>query len=183
MLKTLRQRFRDARTVSRLCNGAEKHANAGGQRQPGAEHFVLAALELEDGTARQTFTSLGIDSEAFAAAIESQYRAALATVGVADSGEAGLPEAHPTAPPRGPYLAQASAQRLMSVLTGEIMKEAQQGDSSFPLLSAHVLLAASSAKHGVCVRAFEALDLDREQVGRAAQAALRQQAEAERSTA
>lgn len=70
-------------TVKSLCLGAEKHANAHGQKEPGAEYFVLAALELPDGTARKTFESVHVDAEAFRAAITQQYQDALQNGGIA----------------------------------------------------------------------------------------------------
>ena len=172
MFKLIRQRLSDAKTLKALCFGAEQQANHQGQQQPGAEHFVQAALGLPDGTALQVFQQLGITAEAFDAAIESQYRSALATLGLAVDGMADLCPPRPVPTAQGPYRAQASGQALMAVLTREVMKSAQQRDAAAPLLAAHVLLAASAAQHGVCARSFQALGVSPGQLAAAATAVL-----------
>ena len=53
MFETIKQRFRDMSTIKSLCLAAEQHANTDGQKEPGAEYFVLAALESPDGTAHK----------------------------------------------------------------------------------------------------------------------------------
>jgi hypothetical protein len=50
MFEAIRQRFRDIRNINSLCMQAQKLANADGQKEPGAEHFVLSSLALPDGT-------------------------------------------------------------------------------------------------------------------------------------
>ena len=167
MLRTLKQRFLDARTLKSLCFGAEDHANRRGQREPGAEHLILSALDLPEGSARRVFGKLGVDPEGFAQAIEAQYHSALAGTGIevdAAVATAGIS----VAPGRGPYRAQASFQNLMQVLTREIMVTEQRRDRRVPLTGAHVLLAAASARHGVSVRAFDVLGIDGEALARAA---------------
>ena len=48
MLQRIRQRLQDMRTLRQLFTRAEHHARAQGQPRPGAEHFLLAAIELPD---------------------------------------------------------------------------------------------------------------------------------------
>jgi ATP-dependent Clp protease ATP-binding subunit ClpA len=173
MLKAIRQRFRDAQTLKALCFGAEKLANGQGQREPGTEHFVLAALDLPDSTAKAAFTLLGITASDFCSAIENQYRSALASVGIAPDSLADFDVNGVQVPPaRGPYRAQPSAQNMMEVLTREIMKNEQRLDSSSALLGAHVLLAASAAQHGVCTRTFRDLGVEPTQLRKAATSAI-----------
>jgi hypothetical protein len=83
MLRTIRQRWRDMRTSKPLCREAEKFANGDGQKESGAEQFVLSALALPDGTARKAFLRIQADPDAFRAAIARQYEEALHNVGVA----------------------------------------------------------------------------------------------------
>jgi len=97
MLQRIRQRLNDMRTLHRLCTRAEHHARARGQPQPGAEHFLLAAIELPDGSARRAFARVGADPDALPAAIEQQYRDALAQIGIG----AEMPPAAPCAPQAG----------------------------------------------------------------------------------
>ena len=74
---------RHKRTIKTLCFGAEKLANANGQKEPGVEHFVLAALELPDGTARKAFERIHADPNSFRTAIAQQYEDALQNFGIA----------------------------------------------------------------------------------------------------
>ena len=173
MFNAIRQRLRDAQTLKALCFGAEKHANSQGQREPGTEHFVLAALDLPDSTAERAFSLLGITRSAYRISIEKQYHAALSSIGLPPDGVAEFDRSSFTVPPsRGPYRTQPSAQSMMDVLTREIMKNEQKADSSAPLLSAHVLLAASAAQHGVSARTFLDLGVNPAQLGKAAKVAL-----------
>lgn len=158
MFKAIRQRFRDARTLRALYVAAEKHANSQGQREPGTEHFILAALELPDTTAARAFSILEITPDDYRSSIENQYRAALLSVGLPVDSLADLGGDSVAVPPsRGLYRTQPSAQSMMDVLTRSIMVTEQQRDAAAPLRGAHVLLAASAARHGVCTRTF--LDL------------------------
>lgn len=146
MFKRLAERLRDMRTIKLLCEAAERHARTAGQPQPGEEHFLLAALDLPEDSARRAFSNAGLDPERFAAAIDDQYRAALAQAGIA------APVIEPVALPqaRGLYRAQPSGQALMQRLPA--LREEMKG---LPLLGAHVVLAASAAQHGVTARALE----------------------------
>lgn len=172
MFKAIRQRIRDIGTLKTLCFRAEEHANRRGHREPGAEHFVLAALELQDDTAHRALSSLGITPATFDAAIEEQYRSALANMGLEVGGMPVFDEGESVPVASGPYRAQPSGQALMAVLTREIMKAEQKRDTAAPLLGAHVLLAASAAKLGVCARALEKLGVTTSQLSDAATRAL-----------
>jgi ATP-dependent Clp protease ATP-binding subunit ClpA len=160
MFNMLRQRFRDMRTLKTLFTGAEKLANVDGQKEPGAEHLLLMALQLPDGTARRAFERLCADPEAYRAAIRRQYEEALKSVGVSFSPE--MMHASEPALERvsGLYKSKPSAQSLMQTLTHEVMIENQKNNSVAPLLSAHVILAATSAQHGTAVRALRTMGID-----------------------
>ncbi|MES9926518.1 MAG: Clp protease N-terminal domain-containing protein, partial [Candidatus Thiodiazotropha sp. 6PDIVS] len=79
MFKRILLRFHDMKTIGKLIPGADKEANMVGEEKPGAEHFILAALNLEDGTAKRTFERFEIDSEKFREAIKKQYEEALSS--------------------------------------------------------------------------------------------------------
>ena len=171
MFKTIKQRFRDMRTIKTLCFGAEKLANANGQKEPGAEHFVLAALELPDGTARKAFERIHANPNSFRNAIAQQYEDALQNIGIAlPHGVTITDEATPVSTGTGPYKTQSSAQALMQTLTREIMVKEQKADSAAPLLGAHVILAAAAAQYGVAVRAFRTMGVDPTKLAEAARA-------------
>lgn len=157
MFESIKQRFRDMSTIKTLCLAAEQHANAAGQREPGAEHFVLAALELPDGTARKAFEHIGADPSAFRAAIARQHADALKSVGIelpsGATGVGGAPVA--VRPGTGLYQAQASAQTMVQLLASQ-----QKANAGAPLLSAHVLVAVAAARYGVAVRTLKAMGVD-----------------------
>ena len=48
MLKRLKIRINDIKTINQLIPNAETQANAMGEETAGAEHYVLSALELKD---------------------------------------------------------------------------------------------------------------------------------------
>lgn len=171
MFTTIRQRIRDMGTIKALCFEAESLANAEGQKEPGAEHFVLSALALPDGTARKAFLRIHTDADGFRAAIAQQYEDALQNLGIDLSRDAERSgEDVPIMPSKGPYKAQPSAQSLMQMLTREIMVREQKADSMAPLLGAHVILAATFAQYGVAARAFRAMGVDLQSLANAAKA-------------
>lgn len=157
MFTSIKRRLADMATIKTLCMAAERHANAEGRQQPGAEHFILAALELPDGSAAAAFRRLQADPAAFRAAIERQYEDALSGVG----GGAALPDAVPVTADGGVYRAGASGQALLQAL-------AAQDKADQPLLGAHVLLAASAAQQGVAARALRAMGITPDALAHAA---------------
>lgn len=160
MFIAIRQRFRDMGTIKVLCLEAEKLANAEGQKEPGAEHLVLSALALPDGTARQAFLRVQADPDRFRAAIASQYEEALKNVGVVIPPDT-MAASEKASLPKGPvYKVQPSAQALMQTMIHEIKVKEQKENPAAPLLGAHVLLAAMTAQFGVAARAFRAMGID-----------------------
>lgn len=154
MFETIQQGFRDMSTIKTLCLAAEKHANSDGQKEPGAEHFVLAALESPDGTARKAFAHIRADPSGFPAAIAQQRVDALKAVGI--DVVPGVGEATVAVPPgTGVYHAQASAQTMVQQLASQ-----QKANAGAPLLSAHVLVAVAAVQHGVAIRALKAMGID-----------------------
>ena len=160
MFSRIKRRLQDVATIKVLCSKAEQHANAEGQQWPGAEHFVLAALELPDGTAAATFRRLHADPARFRLAIQQQYADALASIGVATAAAA-----TPVPPAEGLYHGKASGQSLMLAL-------AAQDKAGKPLLGAHVLIAAADAQQGVTARALRAMDITPAGLAEAARAEL-----------
>lgn len=170
MFNTIRQRFRDMGTIKVLCFEAEKLAHADGQKEPGAEHFVLAALALPDGTARKAFLRIHADPENFRAAIVRQYEEALNNIGVALPPGALVPGEEAPFPVGATYKAQPSAQALMQTMIHEIKVHEQKEDPAAPLLGAHVLLAITNAQYGVAARALRAMGIDSASLAEAAKA-------------
>ena len=160
MFDAIKTRIRDMATLKSLCERAEQHALCDGQREPGAEHFVLAALDLPDGTARLAFERLGADPDAFKSAIARQYDEALVSIGL-------------EAPPRGSDTGAAPARAAIydAAPSGQdLLKELAAGRKAHrPLLGAHVIAVAADAAHGVTPRALRVMAVDAAQLKAAAE--------------
>lgn len=161
MFSKFKQHLQDMRTIKSLCEGAEGEARKAGQEQPGAEHYVLSALELDDGSARRVFERLGKSPQAYRAALAGLHAEALRKVGI-DAGSVG--EAQAVADkPAALFESQPSGQALMQALP-ELAKRTQT-----PLCGAHVLLAAAGMRHSLAARGLLAMDVELEGMARAAE--------------
>lgn len=161
MFKRILLRFRDMKTIGKLISGADEQANCLGEEKPGAEHFVLSALNLDDGTARRVFEKFGVDSVKFQEAIKAQYDKALSSISLDQEAIEITPE--PIKSGKIVHDSQPSGQNLMQSLYALKKKDKER-----PLLGAHVIIAAASMEHGVIPRAFKVLDVDRELLAKAA---------------
>ena len=165
MLRRLRQRLRDMQTIKTLFLSAERHANAEGQQAPGVEHFILAALELPDGSARKAFERIGANPEDFKDAIAQQYRDALKSVGIDASGISSFNETSGITPNQsGLFKAKPAIRTLMLQ-----MLQQRKRQPSPALLSAHVIVAATTISQGIAVRALNRMGIDLAALDRAAQ--------------
>lgn len=161
MLQRLKQRIADMRTIKTLCEAAERHANAMGEREPGAEHFLLAALDLPDGLARRAFVQAGIDPSRLRPGIIAAHGGALAAAGIDPSvleGDAPLP------PAGGAYRAKGSMETVMRLLAGWPRAPGEA------LTGAHVAAAIASGRHGTAARALRAIGADGAALAAAARA-------------
>lgn len=149
MFKRIRAKLDDMSTIKRLCERAEAHALQDQQREPGAEHFLLAALDLPDGTARLAFERAGAEPDALKGAIERQYGDALQSIGLM----ANAPDDTPLSANPGAYQAAPSGQAIMQEL-------AQTRRDHAPLLGAHVVSIVAGLPQGVAPRALRALGVD-----------------------
>ncbi len=160
MFKRVRLRLRDMKTISKLITGADKHANSFGEEKPGAEHFVLSALNLPDGSASRVFQKFGIDSDKFREAIKEQYRIALTSVGIDPQVVEIDPE--PFQSEKIFKSSQPSGVELMKSL--HALKEQ---DKDRPLSGAHVIAVVASQEFGVTARALKVLGVDRDDLSNA----------------
>lgn len=169
MFAKLNQRWQDTRTIMALSIEAEKRALQEGQQHPGAEHYTLAALDLPDGSARRVFERIGVDPDAYRAALGNRHAAALSAIGLQDAAAAaqGVDGATSPAKPTILFDAQPSGQALMQSLP-ELQRRLPA-----PLCGAHVLLAAADMAHSAAGRAFKAIGIEPQAVGSAAEAELR----------
>jgi hypothetical protein len=165
MFAKLKQRWKDTRTIMALSLDAERRALQAGQRHPGAEHYTLAALDLEDGSARRVFARIGADPEAYRAALAERHAAALSGLGI--DATSLQDQAPPPAEATALFDAQPSGQALMQNLP-ELQRRLPA-----PLCGAHVLLAAAVMTHGAAGRALKAINIEPHALGRAAEDELR----------
>lgn len=82
MSSNIRNRIESAGTIKTLCELAETHSSRDEKPEPGAEHFVLAAIDLPDGTAKLAFANAGSVATSFKWAIQRQYEDALLDLGL-----------------------------------------------------------------------------------------------------
>lgn len=157
MLERFRQRFADMRALTVLMRSAEGIARNTDDSPPGAEHFLLAALEHPDGSARRVFDRFGVTPEATRAAIQQQYADALKSIGL-DDGVSAVNDRRRDAdtarvvPSTTVYDARESGRTLLRRMAD------QQGRHRFK--SARVLGAAVDIEHGVTARTLRVLDID-----------------------
>ena len=114
MFKRIRLRIQDMKTISKLISGADKQANARGEEEPGAEDYLLSALNLPEGSARRVFERVGIDSNKFNYAIGKQYSEALKSIGI--DAELTDSEAEPVETERMFHNSKPSGQAVMKEL-------------------------------------------------------------------
>lgn len=82
MFHTLRIRVRSMKTIAALLAGAEVVARSRGAERPAAEHLVMAAFELPDGTASRAFERIGASAQDFSAALVAQEADDLERAGI-----------------------------------------------------------------------------------------------------
>jgi hypothetical protein len=154
MFGRIKARLTDMKTIAALCLNAEKHALEDQQNEPGAEHFLLAAFDLPDGTAQRVFERVGARQTAIGPAIKQQYAEALRSIGLdpiaawaGGADEALRPAQQQT------YNASASGQEVLQALAANRHEHA-------PLLGAHIISVIAGIRHGVAARALRAMGID-----------------------
>jgi ATP-dependent Clp protease ATP-binding subunit ClpA len=155
---------REMRTIKNLLSGAERESRRGGDDLPGAEHLLVAAVDLPDGTAARALGRFGIDADSLRAALEQVHADALAGAGVQAPGPVdAAADVASLAPASGVFRSTPQAQ--------QVFRDAVAlSKSSTPsrLLGAHVVAAVCALEHGTAARALSALGLDRSDLRAAA---------------
>ena len=141
--------IQEIRTINALLTEAERQALALGDEAPAAEHLVLAALLLDDDSAR---VALGVDASRFREALVAVHAGALESIGVA-IGDGELPSAQ--AKP-GVYRSEVSAQEVFQRARVLAKQDRPRG-----LRTVHVVRAAAEREHGTVARVLSALGVDR----------------------
>lgn len=143
-----RSALTDITTINALLTGAENEARQSGQSVPGAEHLLISALALPDGTATRTFERVGADPDQFHRALSSLSVAALRSLGHGSAGN--------TLPSTGLPPANTSAQRAFQVAV-----RLSKATKPSQLLGAHVILAICQMEHGRSAQALSSMGIDR----------------------
>lgn len=153
------------RTIKKLLTDAETESRAMGEAEPGAEHLLLAALELPDGSARRVFERLEVDPARVRAAIGDQQAEALVALGMDAERAKALSSPRPLDPPtgKGVYRSAVSAQEAFQAAATIARRE-----KSFQLVGAHVVAAVAGIEHGTAARVFGVLGVDRTALAAAA---------------
>lgn len=160
----LRDAVSDVRTIDELLTSAERHALALGDDVPGAEHLLLAALGLDEGSARRALAAFGVDLEALRAAVVAVHAEGLRAIGMADD-ECGVEV--PVRAPGKLFRSTATAQKAFQRAV-----ELSKNDSPRMLRGGHVVVAICELHAGTVVRAFDVLGIDRSELAEAARRCL-----------
>jgi ATP-dependent Clp protease ATP-binding subunit ClpA len=148
-----RNRAYDLRFTRAVFTAAE--ALAAGEREPGAEHLVIACLDFQEGSARRVFERLGADPESFKTAVADQHAAAMRAIRPdIDDVETG---ARPlTAPPqfRRVMRMTPSAREVFP----EVVRIAKQEKAQ--LSGAYVLMVAAQSERSITAEALATMGLD-----------------------
>lgn len=153
MFDKLRRARSDLTTMNALLPEAERLAHADGVDKPGAEHLVLAALDLDD-IAAAALRQFGVNRADLEAAVAQQHDEALRSIEVvADDNAiaATLPIGRHAS---GPYRSEGSLQAAFQ----QAVASAKRDKS--PLHSGHILLAATDPDHGTVARVLQHLGID-----------------------
>jgi len=162
MFKRIKLRIQDMKTITKLISGADEQANILGEEEPGAEHFVLSALNLNDGTAKRVFEKIGKTPDTFLDAIKKQYHDALSSVGINHDSIDTDPE--PIESTKKFPNSKPSGQAVMKLL-----HTLKQADKDRPILGAHILRVVANMEYGVVARAFKTMGIERHQLAEAAE--------------
>lgn len=155
MFNLIKRRINDMRMIKFISETAEQMADELGDAEPGAEHMVLAAILMPDGSGARVMSRFGHDLESVRQAIKDQYNDSLADIGI---DPATLPDDLGKGPvePRSPfYLGQPSMQVVFRKLSEE---EGIFGKT--PLTGARVLARATEIERGVIARIWMKLGID-----------------------
>ncbi len=158
----------DMRTIKQLLTDAERIAREMGQEEPGAEHLLLSAIALPDGSASRVLNSLGVDAERIRAALRDEQADALVAAGMPRERAAALAEPEPLSPGAAPivYGAGPSAREVFQE-AGRLARASKQR-----LAGAHVVAAIAVLERGTMPRVLDRLGVDREQLEDAARVEL-----------
>ncbi len=160
--------FDDMRTIKQLLTDAERIARDMGEEEPAAEHLLLSAIGLPDGSAARAVDRLGIDADAIRTALREEQADALVAAGVARETAEAMADPVPLGPAGAPLLYGAGpTARDVFQEAGKLARSSKQR-----LAGAHVVAAIAGLERGTMPRVLDRLGVGRVQLADAARAEL-----------
>lgn len=155
LIKSFKKKADDIKTIHSLCTKAEEYALNQGEEKPGAEHFLLSALDLPDGRAEKILQKFGYTKQDYYKAIVKQYHKDLESLGIEKDKLDALWDMEEPLPKKNKiFHAQPSGQLLFKRLY-EL-----NNNREIPLNSLDVLEVVSGMDRGIAVRALKSLGLN-----------------------
>lgn len=152
----IKLRIQDMQTINKLIPGANDAAQLMGEKDAGAEHFLLSALNLPDGSAKRVFERLGTNAEKFKKAVNQQYKNALTSVGI----DVDILDGSPSPIENKTF----NTSKPSGVAVMKDLYQLKSKDKDRLLLGAHVIGVVARKKHGVTARAFKEMGLKRDEI-------------------
>jgi ATP-dependent Clp protease ATP-binding subunit ClpA len=158
----------DMRTIKQLLTDAERIAREMGEEEPGAEHLLLSAIGLSDGSAGRALGRLDLDADRIRAALRGEQADALISAGIPRETAEDMAAPTPLGPAGAPILYGAGPSAR------EVFQEAGRlaRSSKERLAGAHVVAAVAGLERGTMPRVLDRLGVDRQQLADAARAEL-----------
>ncbi|SEL52626.1 Clp protease N-terminal domain-containing protein [Rhodococcus maanshanensis] len=147
--------LRDMRTMKQLFAETEAEADRLGDQNPGAEHLLLAALSLPDGSAQRVFDREGVSRDALRDAIARVHEDALTAAGLSETGRSGALPGALERPRTGPLRLTEPAQAAFRRATALAKSERR------PIAGADVVVGVAELEHGTAARTLELLGISR----------------------
>jgi ATP-dependent Clp protease ATP-binding subunit ClpA len=158
----------DMRTIKQLLTDAERIAREMGEKEPAAEHLLLSAIGLPDGSAARAFATVGVEDSGIRQALRDEQTEALVAAGVSREIAEAAAEPAPLGPAGAPLLygAGPSAREVFQE-AGKLARSSKQR-----LAGAHVVLAIAGLEKGTVPRVLDRLGVDRQRLADAARTEL-----------
>jgi len=150
ILRRFLDRKKDMESLAAVLARSLAIASREGSEHAGAQHLLLAALEMEEGSANRAFGRLGATRQGFVEAIAAQHAAALP----------GLPE--PNSDSTTPTNPKPDATYDAAVKATHDFHNAKENGGRFS--GAYLTAGVASIQHGVAARALQAMDIDIDQL-------------------
>jgi ATP-dependent Clp protease ATP-binding subunit ClpA len=158
----------DMRTIKQVLTDAERISREMGQEEPAAEHLLLSAMSLPEGSASRALVRLGVDADRIRAALRDEQADALVAAGMPRERAEELADPRPLGRGAAPtvYRARPSGREVFQD-AGTLARSSKQR-----LAGAHVVAAVARLERGTMPRVLERLGVNREQLAEAARAEL-----------